>query len=294
MKIDLHIHSNRSDGRFTPTQIIEEANHRNIKLMSITDHDTIMSQPDAIEHAKKFNIKYITGVELTSYCAIPEYANGKKVQLHLLAYGFNHKDEKLGNLLKGFVDTRKTRAKEVFFKLNKMLRNEGKQTYPDSAFDEIYQNIPLVASRVHIADFLVRKGVVRNRKEAFNKYLIQCNVTLESFSPEFLADYVHNAGGKIIIAHPGDKGGCSMAEFTKDVREQHKIIKKHFIEFIDGLECYHNRHDNKTVREYRSFCEKNNLLISGGSDCHQHPKIQMGTMRSPDFVAERFADLIIS
>ncbi|MCD4656194.1 MAG: PHP domain-containing protein, partial [Planctomycetes bacterium] len=110
MKFDLHIHSTCSDGRFTPKQVFEEANQRNIKLLSITDHDTIECQQEAIEFAKHFGIKYITGVELTSYYAIPEYNDGKHVQLHLLAYGFNHNDEKLCNLLRATGEKRKTRA----------------------------------------------------------------------------------------------------------------------------------------------------------------------------------------
>ena len=167
---------------------------------------------------------------------------------------------------------------------------EGKESFPDSDFDKIYVNVPYVVSRVHIADFLIEKGIVRNRNEAFAKYLIQCNVTLEVVTPSEVAELIHNAGGKIFIAHPGDKNGCSIAEFSTDIEGQLAIIKTYFLDFIDGLECYHSRHDNKTIRAFRKFCENNNLLISGGSDCHQHPKIQMGTIRMPDFIADQFTN----
>ncbi len=294
MKIDLHIHSNSSDGRFTLPQIFAEANHRNIKLLSITDHDSIKSQSEAIELAKFYGINYITGVELTSYYSIPEYNNDKPTQLHLLAYGFNHKDEKLGELLSATVEKRKTRAKVIFNNMNSMLKDEGKVPFDDSEFNTVYINVPFSVSRSHIADFLIDKRIVRNRKEAFQKYLVKCNVTLESQTPQELAEYIHNAGGKLFIAHPADPGETSLTRFSKDILEQFKIIQEHFLEFIDGLECYHCRHDSKTIQKYIQFCRTHNLLISGGSDCHQHPKIQMGSICMPDFIAEQFADFIIT
>ena len=294
MKIDLHIHSTCSDGCFTLPQIFAEANHRNIKLMSITDHDSIKCQSEAIELAKAYGIQYITGVELTAYYSIPEYNNGKPVQLHLLAYGFNHADEELVNLLNATVEMRKTRAKMIFNNVNSMLKDEDRQTFDDSEFDAVYVNVPFSVSRAHIADFLINKKIVRNRKEAFNKYLVKCNVTLESHTPRELAEYIHNAGGKIFIAHPGDIGETSLTTFSSDIQEQFHIVQEHFIEFIDGLECYHSRHNSKTIQKYIKFCRSHDLLISGGSDCHQHPRIQMGSIRMPDFVAEQFTDFIIT
>jgi len=288
MKIDLHIHSTCSDGRFSVYEIFEEARRRSIKVLAITDHDTIACQPEAIELAKNYSFRYIPGIELTAYCSIPGYNEGQNAQIHMLAYDYDLENTKFNAYLQDFVTTRKNRAKEVFDKLNAMLTDEGKQAFTDADFEEIYINVPLIASRVHIADFLVLRGIVKNRREAFAKYLIECNVILESTTPEEISELVHQAGGKLFIAHPGDRNGCSLAEFTTDIREQHKIIEEHFMNIIDGLECYHSRHDSKTIREYRKFCEKHNLLISGGSDCHQHPKVQMGTIRMPDFIADQF------
>ncbi|MCD4657535.1 MAG: hypothetical protein K8S87_08305, partial [Planctomycetes bacterium] len=191
-------------------------------------------------------------------------------------------------------EKRKTRANEIFNKLNEMLKNEGKKTYPDADIATIFEDATIVISRVHIADFLVKNHVVRNRKEAFNKYLVKCNVTIASQTPQELADYVHSAGGKLFIAHPSDIGEASLSAFSTDVQEQFRIIQEHLIKDIDGLECYHSRHSSRTVQKYIKFCKANDLLISGGSDCHQHPKIQMGSILMPDFVAEQFTDFIIS
>ena len=89
MKIDLHIHSKSSDGKFTVQEILQEAKSRNIDFLSITDHDSIGCQTQAIAEAKKIGIKYITGVELNVTFSHPKYHEGKAVSLDFLGYQFD-------------------------------------------------------------------------------------------------------------------------------------------------------------------------------------------------------------
>jgi hypothetical protein len=74
---------------------------------------------------------------------------------------------------------------------------------------------------------------------------------------------------------------------TRDLDAQSKIIQESMLEYIDGVECWHSRHDAATTSHYLEFCRRNGLLMTGGSDCHQKPII-MGTLDIPDWVAGQF------
>jgi len=98
---------------------------------------------------------------------------------------------------------------------------------------------------------------------------------------------VRNAGGILVHAHPNDPNGTSLISITRELDEQTKIIEECMLEYIDGVECWHSRHDARTTAHYIEFARKHNLIMSGGSDCHQRP-IVMGTLDIPDYVAEWF------
>ena len=82
--------------------------------------------------------------------------------------------------------------------------------------------------------------------------------------------------------------GTSLISITPDLDEQTKIIEKHMLDYIDGVECWHSRNDAKTTAHYIEFAKKHGLLMTGGSDCHQNP-ILLGTLDIPDWVAEQFS-----
>ena len=88
-------------------------------------------------------------------------------------------------------------------------------------------------------------------------------------------------------AHPNDPNGTSLLSITPDLEEQTRIIKEYMLEYIDGIECWHSRHDARTTAFYIGFVRKHGLAITGGSDCHQKPLL-MGTLDIPDYVAEQF------
>jgi predicted metal-dependent phosphoesterase TrpH len=133
----------------------------------------------------------------------------------------------------------------------------------------------------------VKKGIVRNRQEAFDKYLVKCNVPKYPLYVEEASRLVRNAGGIVVLAHPNDPHGISLVKLTKSLKKQTDIIKASLLRYIDGIECWHSRNDTETTDHYINFAKKHGLIMTGGSDCHQKP-ILMGTVKVPDFVAQRF------
>ncbi|MBL7210097.1 MAG: hypothetical protein ISS52_08360, partial [Dehalococcoidia bacterium] len=144
-----------------------------------------------------------------------------------------------------------------------------------------------VFGRPHIANYLVEKGIVRSHQEAFDKYLVKCDVPKFPLSLAEASALVRSAGGMLVLAHPNDPNGTSLVAITSDLQEQTKIIEEYMLEYIDGVECWHSRSEAKTTAHYLEFARKHRLRMTGGSDCHQKP-ILLGTLDIPDYVAEQF------
>jgi predicted metal-dependent phosphoesterase TrpH len=288
MIIDLHIHSKHSDGALTVEEIVKEAKRRNIGFMAITDHDSIDCQPAAIEAAAKAGIRYVSGVELNVTFSHPLYRQGKPISLDFLSYQFNVADEALNAKLKQMARYREERAAKILSNLNAEFEKEGIAKLTRRDFDEIQASVDGVLGRPHIADYLVRKGIVQNRQEAFDRYLVKCDVPKYPLYLEEAFKLVRDAGGKIVLAHPNDPHGTSLVALTKSLHEQTQIIKERMLPYIDGVECWHIRNDAETTAHYLRFAKEHGLLVTGGSDCHQKP-IVMGTVKIPEYVAEQFS-----
>ena len=287
MIIDLHIHSQSSDGAFTVEEIVREAKLRNIKLMSITDHDSIGCQELALTLAKKAGIRYVSGVELNVTFSHPKYNQGKPVPLDFLGYQFDPKNKALATKLQQMAEYREERAAKILRNLNVEFEKKGIAKLTKRDFDEIQASVDGVLGRPHIADYLVRKGIVGTRQEAFDKYLVRCNVPKFPLYLEDASRLVRNAGGKIVLAHPNDPHGTSLVTLTKSLPEQTRIIEESMLSYIDGVECWHSRNDAQTTRHYVKFAKKHGLIMTGGSDCHQKPVV-MGTVKIPEYVAYQF------
>jgi predicted metal-dependent phosphoesterase TrpH len=288
MKIDLHIHSNCSDGKFTAQEIVKEAKARNIGLMSITDHDSIGSQEIAIDLAKKNGIRYVSGVELNVTFSHPRYHEGRSMSLDFLGYQYDINNNRLKNKLHQMAEYREERAARILDNINVEFEKEGIEKLTKSDFGEIQASVDGVLGRPHIADYLVRKGIVRTRQEAFDKYLVKSDVPKYPLYIEEASRLVKNAGGVIVLAHPNDPHGTSLVTLTKSLPEQTAIIEESMLRYIDGVECWHSRNDAQTTKHYVKFAKKHGLIMTGGSDCHQKPVI-MGTVKIPKNVAEQFS-----
>lgn len=287
MIIDLHIHSACSDGEFTLIDIFKKASQLGIDLISITDHDSIDCQDEAEILAGEHGIRYINGLELSVTFSHPDYNSSKPISLDFLGYNYDSKNRELNRKLEDLRAHRRKRAEQILEKINAELLKEGKKEFTETDLKEIENSVDGAFGRPHIADYMVTKGVVKARQEAFDKYLVKCNVPKMPLSLNEASSLVKKAGGKLFMAHPNHPRGTSLIKFTQDLEVQQKIITESILPYIDGIECWHSAHDKMTVNSYITYADKNQLLVSGGSDCHQQP-VLMGSVDVPDYVAEQF------
>jgi len=287
MKIDLHIHTKTcSDGNLHTEEVLREAKKRNVDLMSITDHDSIDCQERAIALAKEYGITYITGVELNITFQYPPEL-GRPISLDFLGYQYDIGNQELKSKLELIRESRETRAREILEKLNTEFDKENIARFDGEDIKKIQDSVDGAFGRPHIANYLVEKGIVSSHKEAFDRYLVKCDVPKPPLSLDEASRLIRNAGGILVLAHPNDPQGTSLVSITPDLNEQANIIKGHMLEYIDGIECWHSRNDARTTAHYIEFAKKHHLRMTGGSDCHQRPII-LGTMDIPDYVAEQF------
>jgi predicted metal-dependent phosphoesterase TrpH len=288
MIIDLHIHSKScSDGNLTVEELLKEAKTRNIRLMSITDHDSVGCQHKAMILAKRKGIHYISGVELNVTFLHPRYNDGKSISLDFLGYQYDVENKELKDKLQQIAEHREERAAKILNNINAEFEKEGIKKLTRNDLKSIQNSVDGVLGRPHIADYLVKKGIVRNIQEAFDRYLAKCDAPKYPLHIGEASRLVKNAGGKLIFAHPNDPHGTSLVTLTKSLDEQTRIIEDSILTNIDGVECWHSRNDAQTTNHYIKFAKKHGLIMTGGSDCHQKP-ILMGTVKVPTFVAEQF------
>ena len=287
MKIDLHIHTKTcSDGNLHIEEVFQEAKKRNIDLMATTDHDSVDCQERAITLAKEYGIIYVTGVELNVTFQYPPEP-GRSVSLDFLGYQYDIGNQELRSKLELIKERREIRAREILEKLNIEFDKENIATFDEEDMKKIQDSVDGVFGRPHIANYLVQKGIVENKQEAFDRYLVKCDVPKFPLSLAQASTLIRNAGGVLALAHPNDPNGTSLVSLTPDLDEQTNIIEEYMLEYIDGIECWHSRNDAKTTAHYIEFAKKHRLLMTGGSDCHQEPLL-LGTLDIPDYVAEQF------
>jgi len=284
VKIDLHIHTKTgSDGNLSIEEVFTEARRRNINLMSITEHDSIDCQERAMALAREYGIVYIPGVELN----VTFQYLGKSISLDFLGYRYDIGNQELKDKLQLIRGHREARARQILENLNKEFDKENIGRFTEKDLKNIQDSVDGAFGRPHIANYLIEKGIVRNKQEAFDKYLVKCDVAKYPLSLAEASELVRDAGGIVIHAHPNDPNGTSLVSITPDLDEQAKIIEEYMLDYIDGVECWHSRHDAKTTAHYIAFAKRHGLIVTGGSDCHQKPII-MGTVDIPDYVAEQF------
>jgi predicted metal-dependent phosphoesterase TrpH len=283
----MHIHSCASDGKLSAKEIMAEAKTRNIGLLSITDHDNISCQPTAVEEAKKAGIRYLTGVELNVTFFNSNYGRGKPFALDFLGYQFDPYDKALSQKLLLMAKYREERAAKILDNLNAEFKKEGIAPLTKDDLHQIEETVEGSLGRPHIADYLVKKGIVASHLEAFNKYLVKCDAPKYPLHLEEASKLVRDGGGKIVLAHPNDACGTSLLSLTQVPSEQTQIIQETMLSLIDGVECWHLSHTPQTSSHYVTFAKEHCLLMTGGSDCHQKPII-IGSVNVPSWVADQF------
>ncbi len=218
------------------------------------------------------------------------YPGGKSISLDFLGYQCDINNQELKNKLQLLREHREARARQILEKLNVEFDKENIARFTGEDLKKIRDSVDGAFGRPHIANYLIEKGIVSNKQEAFDRYLVRCDVPKYPLSLAEASRLIRNAGGILVHAHPNDPNGTSLVKITPDLEKQTKIIEEYMLQYIDGVECWHSRHDARTTAHYIEFARKHNLLITGGSDCHQKP-ITMGTLDIPDWVAGQFSRL---
>jgi predicted metal-dependent phosphoesterase TrpH len=284
MKIDLHIHTKScSDGNLSIEEVFGEAKKRNLDLMSITDHDSADCQARAMALAREYRMGYVPGLELN----VTFQYQDEDVSLDFLGYEYDIGNQALKNKLQIMREHRETRARQILQKLNVEFDKENIQRFTEKDLKNIQDSVDGTFGRPHIANYLIDKGIVRDKQEAFDKYLVKCDVPKYPLLLAEASMLVRNAGGILVHAHPNDPHGTSLVSITHDLNEQAKIIEEYMLEYLDGVECWHSRNDANTTAFYIEFARKHGLVMTGGTDCHQKPII-LGTLDIPDYVAGQF------
>jgi len=288
MKIDLHVHTKTgSDGNLSVEDVFAEARSRGVELISITDHDSVDTQAMAISLAKGNGISYITGVELN---VTFQYPGGKPVSLDFLGYRYDIHNRELKSKLQVMKDHREKRARRLLENLNAEFDKEGIERFTEEDLNRIQDSVDGVFGRPHIANYLIEKGIVKDKQEAFDRYLVRGDVPKYPLSLAEASRLIRNAGGILVLAHPNDPNGTSLVSITRDLEAQTRIIEEHMLDYIDGVECWHSRHDAQATQHYSEFAGKHSLIMTGGSDCHQAP-VLIGTLDIPGWVAGQFMGL---
>jgi 3',5'-nucleoside bisphosphate phosphatase len=250
MRIDLHTHSLVSDGTDTPAELVRKAHAVGLDVVALTDHDTFDGLDEAAAESERLGILLVRGMELS--CS----RGGDSV--HVLAYGVDPANPALAAEMARVRDGRLGRLAGVLAKLAEL-------GVPVSEAEVMAQvgDSPSVG-RPHIADALIKAGHVRDRQEAFDRFLADggpAHVHRYTIEVERGIDLVHEAGGLAVIAHPWGRG----REYVLPSRVLEALARDHG---LDGIEVDHQDHDCETRERLRALANGLGLLATGASDYH--------------------------
>jgi len=252
--IDLHVHTTCSDGRQTPTEVVDRAIAVGLEAIAITDHDTLAGYLQARDGAAG-RVALIAGVEVSAAEA--------RSAIHILGYGIDPHSAILADALAGIERQRRVRAAEIVERLNGMGLGLTMEMV-----GRVAAGAPI--TRAHIAQALVGNGLLRTHGSAFSRYLSDSSpafVPHDLSGPAEAIDLVHRAGGVAVLAHPG-------------LTRRDELIAGMIRAGLDGIEIVHPYHTPAMVRFYRQLADKHDLLATGGSDAHGTSSLddRMGTI----------------
>jgi len=248
-QVDLHMHTNLSDGLLTPSELLERVRAVGLKAFAVTDHDTLDGYLAVRELLAAGDPELVTGVELSVDC------HGE--DLHLLGYLFDPNHERLNSELRRFQEERNRRGRLMVQKLE--------QLGLDVPYDEVLRQASGAAvGRPHVAEAMVRVGVVSGFDEAFKKYIGNdgpAYVPKVKLNPDQAIDLVHGAGGVAVLAHPG-------------INDMYRYVEELAGMKLDGIEVYHYSHSRRQVKQFKELARRYKLHQSGGSDFHGRHEIE--------------------
>ena len=257
--VDLHSHSTASDGTLAPAELVRRAADAGVSAFSLTDHDTVGGIAEAQRTAKELHIDFLPGIEISAQYPRPG-------TLHLLGYGIDPANPALSHLTTNLNAGRGDRNVRIIARLN--------EVGVSITLEEVLAGASGTVGRPHIAEVLVRKGYVKTKQQAFDKYLGQSGLAYEdkeTITPAGAISMIHAAGGLAVLAHPNQLRKSNTAELAHEI--------KTLADFgLDGIEVIHSDHTDALVEHLDELSRRFNLLPTGGSDFHgdNKPTIRIG------------------
>ncbi len=254
--IDLHSHTNESDGSYSPVQLVQEALSAGVSVLGITDHDTFAGYDQAVPEARARGLELVCGIELSTKL------RGRSV--HLLGYfldgnGFHD--------FRGWVTEMQESRRERNVRLAARLREFGF----DITVEEAEARGHGMTGRPHFAQIMVEKGYVKTFRQAFDEYLDESAKAYVYRKEPQLAEAVgkiRDAGGIASLAHPARVDG-DVPRLMPDLCKAG----------LNAIEAYHSDHGPAETRLYLGLAEHYGLMVTGGSDFHGEikPEVKLGT-----------------
>jgi|TARA_B100000809_G_scaffold261007_1_gene309031 predicted metal-dependent phosphoesterase TrpH len=243
--VDLHLHTTASDGTRTPKELVKLLSQNGLKLVAITDHDSLEGIPEAKrELAYHPDMTLIPGVEIS--------ADMDESEVHVLGYHLNEDDAELQKVLAHFRKGREGRGEQMVQKLNEM----GIAITWERVVDLAQGG---AIARPHVARAMLEKGYITELKEAFDKYIGRggpAYVRREKMSPEESVELIRKFGGIPVLAHP---------TYTKDPES---LVASLVTKGLAGMEVYYKNYNEETVQSLLAISQRHGLLALGGSDYH--------------------------
>ncbi|MBI2860038.1 MAG: PHP domain-containing protein [Chloroflexi bacterium] len=270
-KVDLHIHSSVSDGRYGPEELVFKAAERGLTYISLTDHDSIDGIDRALPAASAFPaLTVIPGVEIST-----EMPDG---EAHILGYFVDYADPALKSSLENFRLSRERRARQMVQKLDRLgIRIDWQRVQDIAAGGSI--------GRPHIAQAMLEKGYISSLRQAFNEYIghgCPAYVEREKMTPAEAVALVARSGGLPALAHP----------FT--VKDPEAIIAVLKPAGLIGLETYYGGYSPEQTGQLIDMATRHDLVPVGGSDYHgldDATETMMGSVEVPEESARRLIAL---
>lgn len=260
--VDLHMHSTASDGSLPAAEVVEAAARARLKVIALTDHDTLGGVPEAAAAGGRLGVRVVPGVELSAH---------DRGEVHLLGLHISRPDA-LERRLAGFREARRARAVQIVERLNEL----GVQVTMDNVMEHAGAG---AIGRPHVARALVSSGKARDHREAFDRWLgagKPAYVEKEYLGMRDAITLVHEAGGIAVLAHPGPAATRARLQELRDLG-------------LDGVEVRHPGHSAEDIARIGALATHLELLPSGGSDWHgasQGPRT-IGCMNVPESWLEK-------
>jgi len=242
--VDLHIHTNFSDGTFTPEEVVAYAIKSKLSAIAITDHDCIDGIDPSKLAAENTDLEIIPGIELA--------AEINNVEIHIVGLLIDYKQDWFIDKLKEIRLARLERMEKMIEKINNLGLNikidDVKALCKDGG----------AIGRLHLARALFKKGITISVREAFDRFIGAngpCYVKRFILTPQEVIEMILKLNGIPVFAHPGNM--------------RHDEAIPELISYgLMALEAFHTDHNKRKSQHYTSLAKKYNLLLSGGSDCH--------------------------